>query len=50
LRARFEQRLREDPGFAADPRARLEFFHRRHSAWDERLDLYPILRTDHAPR
>jgi hypothetical protein len=49
LRARFEQRLRDDPEFAADPRARLDFFYRRHSAWDTRLDLYPILRTDRAP-
>jgi hypothetical protein len=50
LRAQFEQRLRDDPEFAADPRARLEFFYRCHSAWDERLDLYPILRTGQAPR
>jgi hypothetical protein len=50
LRAQFEQRLREDPGFAADPRARLDFFYRRHSAWDTRLDLYPVLRTVRAPR
>jgi hypothetical protein len=50
LRARFERRLREDPGFASDPRARLDFFYRRHSAWDERLDLYPILRTARMPR
>jgi hypothetical protein len=34
LRAQFERRLREEPGFAEDPRARLDFFYRRHSAWD----------------
>ncbi|MBP6799318.1 MAG: peptidase M14, partial [Luteimonas sp.] len=50
LRAEFERRLREDQAFAADPSARLEFFHRRHASWDERLDLYPVLRTDSVPR
>jgi hypothetical protein len=49
LRAKFEQRLQEDPGFAADPRARLDFFYRRHSSFDERYNLYPVLRTDRAP-
>lgn len=49
LRADFEHRLREDAGFAASPAARLEFFHRRHPSWDERLDLYPVLRTAHRP-
>ncbi len=50
LRAEFERRLREDKAFAGDPSARLEFFHRRHPSWDERLDLYPVLRTDSVPR
>ncbi len=50
LAREFEQRLQEDPGFAADPDARLEFFHRRHSSWDERLNLYPVMRTDILPR
>ena len=50
LKAEFERRLREDPAFAADPSARLEFFHRRHASWDERLDLYPVLRTGSVPR
>lgn len=49
LKAAFDRRLREDPAFAASPAARLDFFYRRHSAWDERLDLYPVLRTDRAP-
>ncbi len=49
LRARFEARLRDEAAFAADPRARLEFFYRLHSAWDARLNLYPVLRTDAAP-
>ena len=49
LRADFERRVREDPAFAADPGARLDFFYRRHSAWDERHGLYPVLRTDAVP-
>ena len=44
--AAFRKRLAEDPEFAANPRARLDFFHRRHPSWDERLNLYPIYRTD----
>ncbi|MBB5605774.1 MULTISPECIES: M14 family metallopeptidase [unclassified Janthinobacterium] len=49
LAATFKARLASDPAFAANPRARLEFFARRHSSWDERLNLYPVLRTDVAP-
>jgi Zinc carboxypeptidase len=46
LRERFERRLKEDASFAADPQARLEFFYRLHTAWDENYGLYPVLRTD----
>ena len=49
LRAAFDARLRDDPAFAASPRARLEFFYRRHSAWDDRYNLYPVLRVEAAP-
>jgi len=45
----FQKRLAEDPAFAKNPGARLAFFARRHSTWDERLNLYPVLRTDVAP-
>jgi hypothetical protein len=45
LRRAFERRLDEDPAFARSPSARLEFFFRRHPAWDERLNLYPVYRT-----
>lgn len=45
LRKEFAQRL-EDPAFAHDPLARLEFFYRRHASWDERLNLYPVYRVD----
>ena len=49
LREAFEQRLRDDPEFADSPRARLDYFYRRHSAWDERLGLYPVYRADWQP-
>jgi len=45
----FAERLRTDAKFAADPGARLDYFYRRHSAWDERYRLYPVLRTDVEP-
>jgi hypothetical protein len=50
LKAEFEKRLREDADFAASPRERLDFFYRRHSSYDNRHNLYPVLRTDRAPR
>jgi hypothetical protein len=40
----FNERLASDPDFAKNPDARLEFFYRRHPSWDERLNLYPVLR------
>ncbi len=46
LKEEFTRRLAEDPAFAADPRARLEFFLRRHSSWDTELNLYPVFRVD----
>jgi len=49
LRAEFERRVAADPAFAADPAARLDFFYRRHPAWDERYGLYPVLRLDQPP-
>ncbi len=49
VKAEFEKRLREDKAFAGDPTARLEFFYRRHPSWDERYQLYPVLRVDVAP-
>ncbi len=45
LRERFEGKLKEDPKFAADPQARLDYFYRLHTAWDERYGLYPVMRT-----
>jgi hypothetical protein len=44
--AAFRDKLATDAAFAASPEARLEFFARRHASWDERYNLYPVLRTD----
>jgi len=45
VKAEFERLLREDESFAQSPRARLEFFYRRHASWDERYNLYPVYRS-----
>ncbi|AEO41721.1 M14 family metallopeptidase [Xanthomonas euvesicatoria] len=45
LKAQFEQRIASDPDFSNNPQARLEFFAKRHASWDERYQLYPVLRT-----
>ncbi len=50
LNAEFQKKLRDDPAFAKSPTARLQFFMRRHPSWDERLNLYPILRTATVPK
>jgi len=44
----FQERLDSDPAFARSPQARLEFFAKRHSSYDERLNLYPVLRANTA--
>ena len=49
LRREFERRL-DDPAFATDANARLDFFYRRHSSWDERYNLYPVFRVASEPR
>ena len=49
LKAAFERRIREDKAFADNPSARLDFFHRRHPSWDDRLGLYPVYRIDRQP-
>jgi hypothetical protein len=45
----FDERLAEDPTFAKSPRARLDFFYRRHPAWDDQLGLIPVFRVDEQP-
>lgn len=49
LKAEFEKKLKDDAEFAKNPRARLDFFYRRHPAWDAGYNRYPVLRTDVAP-
>jgi hypothetical protein len=44
LKKEFETRLKEDPKFAADLQARLQFFYRRSPYWDQQQDAYPIVR------
>jgi hypothetical protein len=50
LAAQFRKQVDSDPAFAKNARARLEFFARRHASWDERYNLYPVMRTNVAPR
>ncbi|WP_342662060.1 M14 family metallopeptidase [Rudaea cellulosilytica] len=49
FKAEFEERLKNDAGFAADPRARLEFFYRR-SPWyaKQNIGAYPVVKLDAA--
>ncbi|MEZ5461355.1 M14 family metallopeptidase [Dokdonella sp.] len=43
--AEFNRKLDSDPEFARDPFARLAFFARRHESWDDRFNLYPVMRS-----
>jgi len=45
IAAEFLQRLASDPEFAKDPAARLDFFYRHHPSYDQRYNLYPIMRS-----
>jgi hypothetical protein len=49
LAAEFRRKVETDEAFAKNPHARLEFFARRHASWDERLNLYPVMRTNVTP-
>lgn len=44
LKAEFEQRLKQDPAFAASPAERLQWLYRRTPFADERHGLYPVAR------
>ncbi|QJD99764.1 M14 family metallopeptidase [Massilia forsythiae] len=48
LAAEFRRKVETDAAFAKNPHARLEFFARRHASWDERLNLYPVMRANTA--
>lgn len=49
LKAAFEQRLEQNAAFAGNPQARLDFFARLHSSWDDQYQRYPVMRIDTAP-
>lgn len=44
----FADKLAADPKFAASPKARLDFFYRRHSAWDSLYQQPPVYRLEDA--
>ncbi len=48
LRREFEQRLVNDPKFAASASARLNFFYERSPYWDAQMNLYPVGRVTSA--
>ncbi len=50
LAAAFKNKLATDANFAKSPAARLTFFARRHSSWDEQFNLYPVMRIDVVPK
>jgi hypothetical protein len=45
LKAAFETKLYEDVKFRDDHDARLDFFYRRHPAYDAKMNEYPVLRV-----
>ncbi len=47
LRAEFDAALAADPALAKSPAQRLQWFYKRHPAWDERVNLLPVYRTQH---
>ncbi len=49
LRQEFEQKLKEDPRFAADARARLAWLYERSPYFEPDKDVYPVLRCDSPP-
>ena len=48
LAAAFRKKLAEDAEFAKDPQARLNFFYRLHTSWDEEFNKYPVMRLREA--
>ena len=45
LVAAFKNRLANDAEFAKSPAARLDFFAKRHQSWDQRFNVYPVMRV-----
>ena len=50
LRAAFDAALAADPKLAKSPARRLQWFYKRHPAWDERVNLLPVYRVANDPR
>jgi hypothetical protein len=50
LRMAYQKRLREDPAFAADPKARLRWWYERSPYADKDLYVYPVFRLAAAPK
>jgi hypothetical protein len=48
-REEFQKLLASDAGFAKNAEERLNFFYRRHPAWDDRVNRYPIFRAQKKP-
>lgn len=48
VRKEFERKLAEEPAFAQNPTARLDFFYQRSPSWDEQFNLYPVYRVERA--
>ena len=49
LRSAFDAALAADPALASSPGRQLDWFYRRSPAWDERVNLLPVYRTDRRP-
>jgi hypothetical protein len=50
LKEEFNAKLAADEKFAADRRARLNFFYQRSPYWDPQLGLYPVVRLSNPVR
>lgn len=48
MAAGFRKQIAEDPAFAKDPQARLNYFYRLHTSWDEEFNKYPVMRLPKA--
>ncbi len=48
LAAAFKKKVAEDAEFAKDPQARLQYFYRLHTSWDEEFNKYPVMRLREA--
>ena len=44
IKSEFNAKLKADSNFAKDPAKRLEFFYRKHSSWDNRYNVYPVMK------